>query len=108
MSRIIVKPNNNNEDFYVEWSLITDSPIYWGRAEVLGLSADRKKRADETGTSSFHGDGNWEDAIFIVSNYGNRQWILPRENLQAFCHAIDSKRGEEETIKRIGREIEED
>lgn len=108
MSRIIVKPSNKNEDFYVEWSLITDSPIYWGTSEELGLNADRKKRADATGTSSFDGHGNWEDAIFIVSNYGNRQWILPRENLETLCRAIDAKKDEEETIKTIGREIEED
>lgn len=89
MPKYIVKPDRN-EDFYVNWSEIVDSPTAWGtKSEVEkilgyepGSADDRFQRADETGTSSYDRRfGGWSDSGFIFEQIG---W-LSRRHLKAIC-----------------------
>lgn len=86
MPRYIVK-TNKDEDFYVVWSEIVDSPLYWGTRDQLVAQYDladpeRFERADKAGTSSFNpAFGGWDDSGFIYEQIG---W-LPRHNLKALC-----------------------
>jgi hypothetical protein len=106
MPTFIVKANRE-DDFYVLWSTVVDSPTGWGtKAEVKALlafrgvdaSEERFNRADVTGTSmndpligikdQWFG---WEDKEFLLMEWDipNRKkggvYLLPRENLKAFC-----------------------
>lgn len=97
MASIVVKASPD-EDLYVYWSSITESPVFVGkRAEMLEYLAlhERKPsdmpevrvaRADQCGTSALYPtrppyDGAWEDSGFIVEQRG---W-LPRARLGEFA-----------------------
>lgn len=97
---IVIKPDRDR-DFYVGWSNVTDSPIWWGpRTEVTAYLAEetaagdrqsqpevRLARADERGTSSYIGDGAWHDEGFI---YEQRGW-LPRRHLAEVCRLLEAE-----------------
>jgi len=101
MSTIVVKPDCDR-DFYVGWSSIVDSPVWWGsRAEVLRYLTDegrcvpadapalRLARADATGTSAYNRrDGGWDDddGGFV---YEQRGW-LARRHLAKVCRLLDT------------------
>lgn len=90
MPSYIVKVNRN-EDRYVLWSTVTDSPHFWGTEEELmahmeylgqvgdGIN-DRFLRADVFGTSSYGGDYSWDDSGFIFEQKG----FLRRNKLGEF------------------------
>lgn len=97
MPSYIVKVNKD-EDFYVQWSEITDSPYCWGpRTEVeqamkdfgYDISPDRFDRADATGTSALPGFYNWEDSGFVFEQKG----YLKRGDLKAFLETYDEETG---------------
>lgn len=90
MPHYIVKPVKD-EDFYVDWSTITDAPSMWGtRAQLIGrrVAPVRLKRADETGTSSFHGEYKYEDGDFLVRNIGTQDFLVSRTNMRAFLASL--------------------
>lgn len=94
MPSYVVKVNRE-EDFYVLWSDVTESPHVWGdRAEVeeymktyamAGDLPERFDRADKRGTSAFPGFYDWEDSGFIYEQRG----FLPRSSLRAFLESYD-------------------
>ncbi|MFC7276242.1 hypothetical protein ACFQS1_19795 [Paractinoplanes rhizophilus] len=96
MGRFVIKPDRD-VDFYVGWSTIVESIIWWGpRAEVLAYLAEdapadppeeRLARADLNGSSAYNYkiDGGWEDEGFT---YEQRGW-LPRSLLVAACEALE-------------------
>ena len=85
------------QDFYVIWSTVTESPHCWGGQRAvrawLHVHEDRPANdqprwdcADATGTSSLDGFYGWDDDGFI---YDQRGW-LPRPRLLAFLATFDS------------------
>jgi hypothetical protein len=97
MPSYIVKADPN-EDFYVEWSTVVDAPIRWGTAAEVTARRDRIARADATGTSSFDGFYNWEQASFLVANLGDGDFYrLPRRNLRAFLGTLSGASEDRET-----------
>lgn len=84
MGRNLIKPNKD-EDFYVEWSSISDSPIAWGSKEVLTwnrhtVSAEREFRyADEKGNS-------WGDTPFEIYE---QRGIVKHSDLKELCLSLN-------------------
>jgi hypothetical protein len=90
-----------DQDRYVYWSTVTDSPHFWGgRAEMMDMlvhdsrekpeyalpeAEKRLGRADATGTSAHHGDMRWDDDVLIVEQRG----ILRRGHLGAFLDTFN-------------------
>lgn len=110
MPSYIVKASPD-EDWYCLWSTIVDAPCRWGsRSELRRTSydprevaPDRFQRADENGSSARWPDWPaerqpfaWADESFILMESAperpndNGCWLLPRENLRAFCEALDA------------------
>lgn len=99
MGTIVIKPDRDR-DFYVGWSTVTENPHWWGpRAEVTAYLAEqatpdrqsqpeaRLARTDERGTSSYNGEGGWDDDGFI---YEQRGW-LPRRHLAEVCRLLEAE-----------------
>lgn len=97
MPAYVVRPSKD-EEFYVLWSDITDSPYCWGnRAEMrenwrhMGSHVgpwdeERFDRADRVGSSALWPSRTnpiygWDDDVFIYDQRG----ILRRANLKAAC-----------------------
>jgi hypothetical protein len=62
-----------DRDQYVGWSNICEMPAgVWSREAALeyGFPPSRLDRADQTGTSSYIGDGAWDDQGFIAEQRG--------------------------------------
>ena len=110
MPSFIVKARPD-EDWYCMWSTVVDAPTSWGtRAEMVqhawdarDVASERFERADKNGTSAkIPGTSDdrqwfgWNDGEFILMEAGPEQrdedgcWLLPRENLRAFCEALDA------------------
>lgn len=99
MPRYIIKPKAD-EDFYVAYSTVVDSPCESGsRAEMSHIAAERLDRADEYGTSAQWGEPpvyGWDDQKITVregiidptrperSFYGE----VKRGDLRAFCESL--------------------
>lgn len=101
-----------DEDWYCLWSTIVDAPCQWGtRGEMERMSYDRREvaperfdRADKNGTSAAWPNWpderqpfGWTDESFIIMESGPEyreggSWLLPRENLIAFCEALGEDR----------------
>lgn len=108
MGTTFIKPKAN-EDFYVLYSSVVDSPVgsgsraefeadeYWQTSGVLG--AERFERADAYGTSARWGSPrayDWTDPDLMVregvsdptrpesSSYG----LVKREDLRKFCESV--------------------
>lgn len=104
MPAFIVKAYRD-EDFYVRWSTIVDSPTNWGPRGSFNEPDERFARADINGTSAAWPDlpewdqpFGWNDHEFIVMEGApdppeDHYWTLPRENLKPFCVRLD--RGED-------------
>lgn len=95
MPHFIMKPVAER-DFYIDWSTIVDRPILWGsRAELQRAldpdsnGSDRFDRADRTGTSSFIGDGAWDETEFWLREIGQHAIYVQRSDLEAFCASIN-------------------
>ena len=91
MPRYIMKVSKDpNIDLYVEWSSIVDAPVAWGRAQDLGLSGERKRRCDQSGTSMYDGYGGWESKGMVVTNMGTKPgfYWLERDNLEKFIRML--------------------
>lgn len=95
MPQYIVKPNRGDEDFYVYWDTVTDSPWGWGtRAELeedfhlRDMTPERFTRADTTGTSSRDGFFGWDYDEFTVMNMGDEPFVVERRNLVAWLTSI--------------------
>lgn len=90
MPHYIVKPVKD-EDFYVDWSTITDAPSMWGTREQMlrrRVAADRLDRADATGTSSFDGLEGYDQGDFWVANIGPEPFFVSRANMRAFLASL--------------------
>lgn len=99
MGHIIIKPVRD-EDFYIEYSSIVDSPVFGGdRATMLQRPAvDEKRldRADVRGTSSFIGEGAWnEETIWVREGVEDptkpqEAWHgeVKREDMQTFYNTV--------------------
>lgn len=99
MADTIIKPKAN-EDFYVVYSSIIDSPKYYGsRENLMGIypdaTDDRFQRADKYGSSALwcspHG---WEDTHImvredIVDETQGDSFVgyVERERLREFCES---------------------
>jgi len=62
-----------DRDLYIGWSNTCDMPAgVWSRETAIeyGFPPSRLNRADETGTSSRHGDGAWDDPGFVAEQRG--------------------------------------
>ncbi|MDR1264361.1 MAG: hypothetical protein LBK42_02040 [Propionibacteriaceae bacterium] len=108
MPSFIIKQEPSDEDFYVVWSTVTDSPHYWGtRAELTAklahkpdaVKSDRFARADQTGTSVESGTPpylSWDGQDFFIVNNApfplreGHVCTLPRERLNAYCRALET------------------
>ena len=101
MPHYIVKPKAD-ENFYVDWSTITDCPAAWGtrdflqnyyvgRGEEAHADQERFDRADKTGSSSRIGDYGYDDTEFWIANVAEEDFIVDRYNLRAFCESWDGK-----------------
>lgn len=92
---------NKEEDLYVYWSTVVESPHTWGTKDevfkYLTENLDHNKedterrfeRANERGTSAFayRMDGGWDDSGFIFEQRG----VLPRANLKAFIESFNEE-----------------
>lgn len=95
MPHFIVKADPN-EDWYVEWTTITDGPYAIGtRADFLEERPDwedRLDRADKYGTSALVGGAEpwfgWEDKEFMVAEPLGEQRDLPRKHLKEYSEFI--------------------
>ena len=95
MPHFIVKADPT-EDWYVEWTTITDGPYAYGtRAQFLEEEptwGDRLDRADTYGTSALVGGAEpwfgWEDAEFGVAEPLGSQRTLPRKHLRKYSELI--------------------
>jgi hypothetical protein len=105
----IVKPKPD-EDFYIYWSTVVDSPTRWGTRKELkhDLAGDsliagndqRFERADETGTSSIDGFEGWDDTEFVVREIGPQPFVLRREDFRAFCESWDGHKTYDASLTR--------
>jgi len=108
MGRYLMKPDSR-EDFYVEYSTVVDAPVAWGsRADFQGLedsavsfgdSSDygdeRFQRADATGSSSFIGEGAFDEMFLMIREGFKRSELpagvayceVPRIELRAFLES---------------------
>jgi hypothetical protein len=89
MGRTLIKPDRN-DDFYVEWSSIVESPMAWGTREEMLAELDvdgeeRLARADEYGTSALWGNprayGFDDDGVLIYQQRG----VLRHDQLKQLC-----------------------
>lgn len=90
MPNYIVKPVAD-EDFYVDWSTVTDCPSMWGSREQLlrrRVPPERLDRADATGTSSLDGIEGYDQGDFWVNNLGERAFWVSRANMRAFLDSL--------------------
>ena len=93
MPHFVVKADPN-EDWYVEWTTITDGPVAYGtRADFLEEEpgwGDRMDRADQTGTSAMMDPPwfSWDTEWFMVAEPLDEQRTLPRKHLRAYTEAI--------------------
>lgn len=89
MAYYLIKPDAN-DDFYLEWSTITDHPIGYGsRAEWEAHDPDtynevRFRRTDDTGSSALTGSYRYDEKSLIVYNVGDDLYDIPRKNWKAF------------------------
>lgn len=102
MPSYIIKPSED-EDFYVTYSTVVDSPTAFGNREdyvVAGTEEDRLVRADEYGTSSLWGNPRYlgwhEDTIMvregIIDPTRPEHWshgTLSRSDLREFCETLE-------------------
>ena len=85
MGYYIMKPIRD-EDFYVEWSTSSDTPIAFGTRQDFQedspeiYSDERLERTDLYGSSSYVSFGHWGKDVFWIG----RSWEIPRENLNPF------------------------
>lgn len=103
MGSTLIKPKPD-EDFYVLYSSVVDSPTNWGTAaELLGdpsarVDQDRLDRTDKTGSSAKWCDPpehGWQDETIAVREgiddptrpYGGWGYVK-REDLREFCESI--------------------
>ena len=93
MGYYMMKPSSD-DDFYVEWSTFTDTPIAYGsRVEFQSedpekYSDDRFERLDRLGTSSYIRDGEWGQETFWLG----QSWEISRDKLRPFLtEAFDIK-----------------
>lgn len=107
MPTYIIKPRRD-EDFYIRYSTIVDSPTAWGTKSELTATlrydeakAERFDRADLNGTSALadwpEGSGKYqygwhEDTFIIREGFGDRDapagaiWLeVSRAQLREFC-----------------------
>lgn len=83
MGYYMMKPDPD-EDFYVEWSTYTDSPIAYGTREEFQeedkdkYSDDRFERIDRLGSSYMLDIGRWNQKSFWIG----QSWEVSRENLK--------------------------
>jgi hypothetical protein len=109
MPSFLVKASPD-EDWYCMWSTIVDAPTSWGtRTDLVRAAYDAREvaserfdRADKNGTSArIPGTADadqwygWTDGPFILMEAGPDYreggcWLLPRENLRAFCEALEA------------------
>ena len=102
MGHTIIKPTRD-EDFYVVYSSVVDSPIRWGTRAQLeatyeGAGAARFARADEHGSSSLNGWDGWDEQTITVregfrpdARPANVWWAnVARADLRRFCESVDS------------------
>lgn len=99
MGHTIIKPVAD-EDFYVAYSSIVDSPVFWGSREEFEKGYDikeegRLERADSNGTSSHIGEFEWAEKDIIVREGvsggvpDGKVWlIVPRDRLREFCETL--------------------
>lgn len=94
MPHEIIKPSPD-EDFYIDWSSITEAPCYWGTREHMAREVEpgdgkRFDRADQNGSSAMHSAGTFwgRDEIFM------QQGIVPRANMRALCERIEAAGGD--------------
>jgi hypothetical protein len=101
MPSYIIKPKRN-EDFYLRYSTIVDSPCESGTREDLiafGIDPARLDRADEFGTSAQYGSppvGGWEEETIHVregvmdpTEPDDVWWgTVARADLRAFCETL--------------------
>lgn len=107
MPKYLVK-TNRDEDFYVYWSEITDSPYFWGTRDEVSvydeINDERIERADKTGTSAFDSRfGGWNDEGWVYEQIG---W-LPRQNLKSLCLWLD-EHGEDTDVSQFLEPLEDD
>ena len=104
MADTIIKPNKD-EDFYVLWSSIVDSPLAWGSAEELAgfheeirgepPTPERMARVDRTGTSAL-----WPSAEDPYMAWGDpdqslifeQRGTIRRDRLKALCERLGTER----------------
>lgn len=104
MPSAIIKPKPD-EDFYVRYSTVVDSPCESGTREALiayGIDPARLDRADETGTSAQWGFTDdtlwlgWQDVEIRVregvvdpTEPDDAWWgTIARTDLRAFCESL--------------------
>lgn len=85
MGYYMMKPDPD-EDFYVEWSTYTDSPIAYGTREEFQdenkdtYSDDRFERIDRLGSSYMLDIGRWHQKSFWIG----QSWEISRDKLKPF------------------------
>lgn len=96
MGFCIIKPKQD-EDFYVLWSLTTDSPSTWGTRERLEQLDEkyfpklnrnaRFQRADQYGTSQrdLHPMWSWDEDPIVVYHL---QYEIRRSRLKELCEVL--------------------
>lgn len=105
MPAYIIKPKPD-EDFYIRYSTIVDSPTSWGsRAELQRIEPyatdERFARADEHGMSAQWGEPpayGWHEPTLDVREgiddptmpEGAWWGSIPRDSIRAFCETIQA------------------
>lgn len=116
MGNFLIKPDPD-EDFYVEWTTYTDSPIAYGdRAEFQEYDPtvytdERFERCDRNGSSYMLRCGWWDDEELQLLNVGtsNNWWNLPRKHLKEVAIGLvqnyDNREKQQEFIDKYCTEI---
>ena len=110
MGNYLIKPDPT-EDFYVEWTTYTDSPIAYGpRKEFQDYdpeiyTADRFDRCDRTGSSYFLSCGRWDDEEIQLG----QEWNVPRKHLKEVAIGLidneDDRDKQQEVIEKYCTEL---
>lgn len=98
-THLIIK-QSPDEDIYVEWVRITDTPIFVGTREEMRAnlaehegerSADQRlERTDRNGCSSYVGESRYGDDMHVAS------WgVLPRTKLALYATLIIANKEDE-------------
>lgn len=116
MGNYLIKPDPD-EDFYVEWTTYTDSPIAYGPRkefqdyEPAVYTDKRFERTDENGSSYFLGCGRWDDEDLQLVEAGNttQWWNVPRKHLKELSIGLvqnyDDRDKQQEFIEKYCTEI---